>query len=125
VVAFRPLRVAAAVVVVFSQPFRDIHEIQLPKEGGVFLRREGFRETVSRHLRRRQPFDCYRPILHLLAQLMLMDINMAQPSLQLNRLFCGYIDCLEVVAVDLRCLLGVELDIRKETSPPNDFPCRR
>jgi hypothetical protein len=54
---------------------------------------------------------------------MLMDINMPKPRLQLNRLFCGYTNRLEVIAVYLRRLLSVELDTGEEASPLNDFPC--
>jgi hypothetical protein len=63
-------------------------------------------------------------VLHFLAQLVLMDINMAQPCLQLNRLFCDYPDRLEVVAVYLRRLLSVEFDVYEEASLLDDLSSR-
>jgi hypothetical protein len=70
----RAISVAVSVIIVIrallapilSQPLQDIHKVELLKERGVFLRKECFCETVSRHLRHRQPFDSYHPILHLL-----------------------------------------------------------
>ena len=70
--------VTEGLATLLSQLLRDIHEIELPKERGMVLRRECFCETVSRHLSRRQSFDRDCPIFHFLAQPMLMNINMAE-----------------------------------------------
>jgi hypothetical protein len=63
-------------------------------------------------------------MLHFLAQPVLMNIDMAQLCLQLNRLFCGYLDRLEVVIVYLRHLLCVKFDVFEEASPSDDLSSR-
>jgi hypothetical protein len=53
-----------------------------------------------------------------------MDINMMEPRFKLYCLFCQNLDGLEVVAMNLRCLLGVKFDGRKEATPLYNFSRR-
>jgi hypothetical protein len=55
---------------------------------------------------------------------MLIDINVAQTYLELNRLFYQNPDHSEVVAVYFRGLLSVEFDGSEEATPLNNLPCR-